>query len=55
VSKATIKKLEQRGITLVQATQLPWPADTEVVHEELDGQPPVATTKGWGQVPGRPT
>jgi hypothetical protein len=49
-----IKKLEQRGITLVQTSPLlPWPADTEVVHEELDGQPPVATTKGWGKVPGR--
>jgi hypothetical protein len=49
-----IRKLDTRGITLVQPGPTLGPEDTEVIHEELDGQPPVATTKGWGKVPGRP-
>ncbi len=53
MTQAPIKQLDTRGITLVQPTLLPWPQDTEVIHEELAGQPPVATTKGWGKVPGR--
>jgi len=28
--------------------------DLDGEHYQLDGQPPVATTKGWGKVPGTP-
>jgi hypothetical protein len=52
MTQGWIKKLDTHGVTLVQPDPTV-PEDVEVIHEELPGQPPVATTKGWGKVPGR--